>query len=322
MLVFTTTDCPISNRYAPEIQRLPRSSASKREFVLVYPVAGRFAGVIRAHHKKFGYSIESLRDTGQQLVKQTGVTVTPEVAVMRWRSRWCIAAASTIAMSSSAWSVRKPTPHDLEDALDAVIAGKPVATRETRAVGCILVGPDQMKRRRSESDGFSRRCAPAALVHCATAVALPTLERARRHVLARHRADRVRRVRVLSSRRRARPLSAHHLRRSPPPRHADRAGHAQPLHAAVESRAGRRPFRRPAAADRPGRSRRSTSGRRTARREGDPRDLPPLPKHADGWLLGKPDLIVKPDAAFTLPAQQTDAFRIFAIRCRSRSGPT
>ena len=50
--------------------------------------------------------------------------------------------------------------------------------------------------------------------------------------------------------------------------------------------------------------------------------LPPLPKFADGWLLGKPDLIVKPDAGFTLPAQQTDAFRIFAIRCRSRSGPT
>ena len=48
--------------------------------------------------------------------------------------------------------------------------------------------------------------------------------------------------------------------------------------------------------------------------EGDPRDLPPLPTHAEGWLLGRPDLIVKPDAAFMLPAQQTDAFRIFAIR--------
>ena len=48
--------------------------------------------------------------------------------------------------------------------------------------------------------------------------------------------------------------------------------------------------------------------------EGDSKLLPPLPKHADGWLLGKPDLIVKPDAAFALPAQQTDAFRIFAIR--------
>jgi Flp pilus assembly protein TadD len=48
--------------------------------------------------------------------------------------------------------------------------------------------------------------------------------------------------------------------------------------------------------------------------EGDPKALPTLPKFADGWLLGKPDLIVKPDAAFTLPAQQNDAFRIFAIK--------
>ena len=48
--------------------------------------------------------------------------------------------------------------------------------------------------------------------------------------------------------------------------------------------------------------------------EGDPQLRPSLPKHADGWLLGQPDLIVKPDAAFSLPAQQTDAFRIFAIK--------
>ena len=48
--------------------------------------------------------------------------------------------------------------------------------------------------------------------------------------------------------------------------------------------------------------------------EGDPKALSPLPKYADGWLLGKPDLIVRPDAAYSLPAQDTDAFRIFAIR--------
>jgi Flp pilus assembly protein TadD len=48
--------------------------------------------------------------------------------------------------------------------------------------------------------------------------------------------------------------------------------------------------------------------------EGDPKHLPPLPAFTEGWLLGKPDLIVKPDAVFMLPAQQEDAFRIFAIR--------
>lgn len=48
--------------------------------------------------------------------------------------------------------------------------------------------------------------------------------------------------------------------------------------------------------------------------EGESRAIPALPKFVDGWLLGKPDLIVKPDAAFSMPAQETDAFRIFAIR--------
>ena len=48
--------------------------------------------------------------------------------------------------------------------------------------------------------------------------------------------------------------------------------------------------------------------------EGDPKQLPPMPRFADGWLLGTPDLVVRPDAPYTLPAQQTDAFRIFAIR--------
>ena len=47
--------------------------------------------------------------------------------------------------------------------------------------------------------------------------------------------------------------------------------------------------------------------------EGNAKHLPPLPKLAEGWLLGKPDLIVKPDAPFMLPAQPADAFRIFAI---------
>ena len=48
--------------------------------------------------------------------------------------------------------------------------------------------------------------------------------------------------------------------------------------------------------------------------EGDPKELPSLPKLTDGWLLGKPDLIVRPDRVYSLPAQETDAFRIFAIR--------
>lgn len=137
VLVFTTTDCPISNRYAPEIQRLAAKFSTRANFVLVYPVASDSPEVIRDHHQKFGYSLELIRDTQHQLVKRTGVTVTPEVAVMAgdrmvYRGR---IDDRYIALGKDRV---KPTRHDLEDALVAVIAGKPVAQRETRAVGCFL----------------------------------------------------------------------------------------------------------------------------------------------------------------------------------------
>jgi len=48
--------------------------------------------------------------------------------------------------------------------------------------------------------------------------------------------------------------------------------------------------------------------------QGLARDLPPMPAWPDGWLLGQPDLIVKPAESFILQAQPNDAFRIFAIR--------
>ncbi|MEO7135296.1 MAG: hypothetical protein ABI024_13865 [Vicinamibacterales bacterium] len=137
VLVFTTTDCPISNRYAPEIQRLGAKFSGKATFVLVYPVAADSPEVIRAHHKKFGYSIESIRDTGHQLVKQTGVTVTPEVAVMVG-DRIVYRGRIDDRYIELGKDRQKPTRRDLEEALEALIAGKPVAQRETRAIGCIL----------------------------------------------------------------------------------------------------------------------------------------------------------------------------------------
>jgi hypothetical protein len=137
VLVFTTTDCPISNRYAPEINRLAARFSGRTTFVLVYPVATDSPDVIREHHEKFGYALEYVRDTTHRLVKQTGVTVTSEVAVMigdrmvyrgRIDDRYIELGRDRI----------KPTRHDLEDALTAILANKPVAQKETRAIGCFL----------------------------------------------------------------------------------------------------------------------------------------------------------------------------------------
>jgi Flp pilus assembly protein TadD/mono/diheme cytochrome c family protein len=48
--------------------------------------------------------------------------------------------------------------------------------------------------------------------------------------------------------------------------------------------------------------------------EGDPADLPARPQFAEGWQLGKPDVIVKAIKAYTLPASGTDNYWNFVFR--------
>lgn len=47
--------------------------------------------------------------------------------------------------------------------------------------------------------------------------------------------------------------------------------------------------------------------------EGDPKDLPPMPKFREGWQLGTPDLVVKMAQPFTVPAGGPDVYRCFII---------
>ena len=139
VLVFTTTDCPISNRYAPEIKRLAATYAERGvHFWLVYPVPGDTPDKIRAHASQFGFDLPIARDTRFALVKHTGVTVTPEVAVidgtrtMPYRGR--------VDDRYVDFGVDRPAPttRDLDQALANLLAGKPIEPKTTQAVGCIL----------------------------------------------------------------------------------------------------------------------------------------------------------------------------------------
>jgi hypothetical protein len=138
VLVFTTTDCPISNRYAPEIQRLAARFDGRVTFKLVYPVPADTDAAIAAHIRKFGYAFEWSRDPRQQLVTQTGVMVTPEVAV--FDSSGTMVYRGRIDDRYIAFGMDRPRPtvRDLERSLEAVIAGRPVPVAQTQAIGCIL----------------------------------------------------------------------------------------------------------------------------------------------------------------------------------------
>jgi hypothetical protein len=138
VLVFTTTDCPISNRYAPEIQRLASRFDGQAQFKLVYPVPADDDARVRDHVRKFGFTISWERDSKQALVKQTGVTVTPEVAILDAAGTVLYRGRIDDRYISFGKDRPQPTVRDLERSLEAVLAGKPVPVKETRAIGCIL----------------------------------------------------------------------------------------------------------------------------------------------------------------------------------------
>lgn len=52
---------------------------------------------------------------------------------------------------------------------------------------------------------------------------------------------------------------------------------------------------------------------KTGMADGDAAKPPPLPKFADGWQLGKPDLIVKMDRSFEVPADGPDLYQNFVL---------
>ena len=51
-------------------------------------------------------------------------------------------------------------------------------------------------------------------------------------------------------------------------------------------------------------------------REGNPRDLPPKPKFTPGWQLGEPDLILKAEKPYMLPANGSDQYWNFVLPVR------
>ncbi len=139
VFLFTRTDCPISNRYTPELQRLQAKFQSDNvRFWLVYPDPDESVKAIREHVKAYGYSFGVLRDPQHRLVEETQVKVTPEAAVFVPGRRMVYRGRIDDRYVDFGKARAKPTQHDLEQALQAILEGRPVERAMTPAVGCFI----------------------------------------------------------------------------------------------------------------------------------------------------------------------------------------
>ena len=138
VLVFLRRDCPVSGRYAPEIQQISKRYAGSANFWLVYPDKTETSPAIRKSVAEFGYRLPVLRDPEHTLVKLSHVQITPEVAVFNQKHQLIYDGRIDDWYVEFARARPAPTTHELEDAIRAAVAGEPVARSEVRGVGCYI----------------------------------------------------------------------------------------------------------------------------------------------------------------------------------------
>ena len=139
VLFFVLHDCPIANGYAPEISRIAQEYRERgvRAF-LIYREDDLAPAEARKHAREYAYRCPVLLDPKGTVARVAGATVSPEAAV--FSAKGVLLYRGRIDDRAIAPGKHRAEPHerDLRAALDAILAGKPVRERFTRAIGCYL----------------------------------------------------------------------------------------------------------------------------------------------------------------------------------------
>lgn len=138
VLVFVRENCPVSGRYAPTIQRISEEHQKEVRFYLVFPDKSESPSDIRKYLRDFRYSIPGLRDPEHALVKQAHAQVTPEAAVFDAKGALVYHGRIDNLYEAFGRARSVPTTHELEDAIQAVLAGRAPSAKEVAGVGCYI----------------------------------------------------------------------------------------------------------------------------------------------------------------------------------------
>lgn len=140
VLLFVTSDCPISNGYAPTIQRLCTQYEKRGvSCSLFYEDAAIEPAAVRKHLEEYRYrGVTAAIDSHSAIARQAGATVTPQAVVIDATGQVRYSGRIDDKYVELGKQRRVVTQHDLRDAVDAVLGGRRVANAETPAVGCYI----------------------------------------------------------------------------------------------------------------------------------------------------------------------------------------
>ena len=142
---FATTECPICNRYVPEIERLDHKYSGQGVRIWwVYPDSTDDAAAIAQHRKVFSITGALFPDPPQEAVELSHATITPEAAVFAVRDGQLREVYhGRIDDRYIAIGQERPqaTRHELEMAIEAALNGRAAPEPGGPPVGCAIIPP-------------------------------------------------------------------------------------------------------------------------------------------------------------------------------------
>lgn len=134
VLIFVATKCPVSNAYNERMEKLAQDYKAKGINVVgINANAAELAAEVKSHAAVNNLSFPILKDTGNKIADRLGATVTPEAFFLDAGNKLMYR-----GRIDNARDVSQVNTNELSDALDAAVAGKPIAKTTATAFGCSI----------------------------------------------------------------------------------------------------------------------------------------------------------------------------------------
>lgn len=279
LFVFLSTQCPVSSSYIPRLLELHKDYAGRG--VAIFAVNSNrseslAAVVCQAKERNFPFPM--VKDAGGELTQRLGATVTPEAVLLD--------GAGAVRYRGRIDDQRDPTKvrrQDLRAALDAVLAGRPVATAETQPFGCAIRLTARVAAAHPRVT-FTRDVAPILQEKCQSC----------------HRPGEIGPFSLLTYEEASAwaELVKDYTRRRvmPPWKPADGFGEFKDMRRLTDAQV-----------------RTIAEWVDEGAPRGDPKDMPPPRKFTNGWALGTPDMVLDAGEPYELAADGRDVYRNFVL---------
>lgn len=283
VFVFLSFDCPNSNGYTPTLLDLHKDFGPKGVKLVGISETDLPADELAAKVKEYKLPFPVFADPKQAIADAFKAKITPEAcvldhnAVLRYRGRIDNLFTDRLKRSPAV------TDHDLRNALEDLVAGKPVRTPVTKAVGCPIGARDAVVKSTTTLT-YHKDVVPILQKHCQ----------------ACHRPGEVGPFSLMTYKQAvtwAEDIKEYTTAKKMPP--------WKPTEAAFAFHSERK------LTDTEIKTLAAWVDGGTP--QGDPKDAPPPAKFNTDWALGTPDLVLSPDADFHLGASGSDTFRCYVM---------